>query len=414
MRHTNGENLSPHMGGIRQQHRMRTCARTVTVIVVALLVLTATATVAGGTTGAEAKPCGSGQTRAPGTTDVCVAKGNATATQLVAAVQDLMATKPINGVVFGVWIDGKPIVTGALGEALNGVPATRQDHVRIGNAAEAMETTLFLRLVDQGKLSLDDPVSKWYPQYPNADKVTLRMLASSTSGYPDFVTSQEFVTKFDADPFRFWTPEETLDIAMKLPMVFEPGTSWAFSDTNFVLLGQVITKAMGTPYEQLIKTQVYDKVGMPDTTYSTGPLIPEPTLHSYSNERGVYEEATYWSPSWVTYGATATSTLDDLARFSADWGKGTLLTKQSHELQIGPANVGKGPLTADRYYAHGRGVLERLDAHEPADGRVQRRDQLLPAEEGGGRRVGDVPPGWRRHRAVRGNRVQQDGGDHRS
>jgi D-alanyl-D-alanine carboxypeptidase len=286
---------------------------------------------------------------------VCVAKGNATATQLVAAVQDLMATKPLKGVIFGAWIDGKPIVTGALGEALDGVPATRQDHTRIGNAAEAMETTLFLRLVDQGKLSLDDTVSKWFPQYPNADKVTLQMLASSTSGYPDFVTSQEFVTAFDADPFRHWTPEETLDIAMKLPMVFEPGTSWAFSDTNFVLLGQVITKATGTPYEQLIKSQVYDKVGMPNTTYSTGPTIAEPVLHSYSGERGVFEEATYWSPSWVTYGATATSTLDDLARFSTAWGKGTLLTKQSHELQTGPANVGKGPLTANLYYAMGTG-----------------------------------------------------------
>jgi D-alanyl-D-alanine carboxypeptidase len=196
-------------------------------------------------------------------------------------------------------------------------------------------------------------VSKWFPQYPNADKVTLQMLASSTSGYPDFVTSDEFVKRFEADPFQFWTPEETLDIAMKLPMVFEPGTSWAFSDTNFVLLGQVITKATGTPYEKLIKENVYDKVGMPNTRYSTGATIPEPTLHAYSNERGVYEETTYWSPSWVTYGATATSTLDDLARFSTAWGKGTLLSKQSHELQTGPENVGKGPLTANFYYSMG-------------------------------------------------------------
>ena len=117
-----------------------------------------------------------------------------------------MATKPINGVVFEA-ADGRASRSSPARSARRwtGRTTTQQDHVQpSATLPEAMETTLFLRLVDQGKL-LDDTVSKWYPQYPNADKVTLRMLASSTSN-PDFVTSEEFVTKFDADPFKHWTP----------------------------------------------------------------------------------------------------------------------------------------------------------------------------------------------------------------
>ena len=165
---------------------------------------------------------------------------------------------------------------------------------------------------------------------------------------------------------------------MKLPMVFEPGTSWAFSDTNFVLLGQVITKAMGTPYEQLIKTQVYDKVGMPETKYSTGPEIPEPTLHSYSNERGVFEEAAYWSRCVGHLRRDRHVHARRPGALLADWGKGTAAHEAVAQAAGGARQRGQGPAHRGPVLRHGRGVLERLDAHEPADGRVQRRDDFPP------------------------------------
>ena len=276
-----------------------------------------------------------------------------------------------------------------------------------------MLTTVFLRLVDQGVLSLDDHVAKWFPQFPRADKVTLRMLASSTSGYADFVTSKEFNTRFEADPFQFWTPEEVLDIVRKLPKVFPPGTSWAFSDTNFVLLGHVIVKATGRSYEDLLQSNVLDRLGMDDTTYTTTTAIPEPTLHAYSNERGVYEETTYWSPTWATYAATATSTLDDMARFSQALGTGSLLSKGSHELPGRARERGSRSAHAEPLLQHGRGPHERLDGREPADRRLYRGHQLLPGEEGGGRRVRLLPAGWRHFRALRGHGLQPVGRDHR-
>jgi D-alanyl-D-alanine carboxypeptidase len=341
------------MGTLGKSFRTHAPARTLVASIIAALALAAVATVADSASTMRSGGCDRGQVRAPGAGDVCITKDDAIANRLAAAVRKLVDTQPIAGVVFGAWIDGKPVVTGALGDALHGVPATRDDHFRTGNAGEAMLTTVFLRLVDKGVVSLDDPVAKWFPQFPRSDRVTLRMLASSTSGYADFVTSEEFNTRFEADPFQFWTPKEVLDIARKLPRVFAPGTSWAFSDTNFVLLGEVLVRATGRSYEDLLASNVLDRLGMDNTTYTTTSAIPEPTLHAYSNERGVYEETTYWSPSWATYAASATSTLDDMARFSQALGTGSLLSRRSHELQVGPGNVGLGPLTPDRYYGMG-------------------------------------------------------------
>lgn len=333
----------------------RTSVRKLSLVAAATLVAAA---VAAGSAGADAGRgssggCASGQRKAG--RDICVARGDDEATQLLATVRQVVAEQPIRGVVFGVWRDDEEILTGALGEALANVPASRRDHFRLGNAAETIEATILLSLVDDGVLSLDDTVSEYFPDLPNADTVTVEMLARSTSGYQDFVTTPAFSAQFEADPFKFWTPEETLDIAMANPPLFAPGTSWAFSDTNFVLLGRVLEEASGKPYEELIQEIIFDEVGMPESDFTTSAAIPEPTLHVYSNERGNYEEATYWSPSWVTFGATATSDLADMGKWTRALGEGDLLSKKSHDLQVGDENVGLGPLTEATHY--GMGVL---------------------------------------------------------
>ena len=333
----------------------RALGRFVTAKVVAVVLVCALAGAAGAGTVAPAGTCPRGLAKAPGG-DICIARRSALATEILVGVRDAVGTNPIRGLVFGVWIDDKAVLTGALGEALAGVPATRRVNFRVGNAGEAMMTTALLRMVDQGDISLDDPVAKWFPELPKADAVTVRMLASSTSGYADFVTTEEFGAAFEADPFRQWTPAEVLAIAMKQPFVFDPGTSWAFSDTNFVLLGEIMTKAAGMPYGRLIRSQVLDRLGMRGTRYTMTAAIPSPVMHAYSNERGTYEESTYWSPSWVARGVTLTSTLSDLGRFARALGTGSLLTEASHELQVGDGNVGLGPLTAKRYYGMGVAV----------------------------------------------------------
>jgi D-alanyl-D-alanine carboxypeptidase len=284
--------------------------------------------------------------------DICLARGSSQATEILDAVREVKDDNPITGLVFGVWTKGKEVISGALGEALPGVPATRRDHFRVGNVCEAMLTTRLLQLVDEKKLSLDDKLSEWFPDFPDADEVTLEMLARSTSGYGDFVTSDEFNTAFEDDPFRQWTPEELLDIAAGLPPVFAPGTDWAFSDTNFVLLGQVLEQVDG-PVSDQYQQAIYNELGLTDTRVTPTAEMLSPVLHSYSAERGANEDATFWSPSWVPNAGDMSSNVTDMRKWATALGEGTVLTKKSHDEQVSDALAGVGPFTEDLYYAMG-------------------------------------------------------------
>ena len=127
----------------------------------------------------------------------------------------------------------------------------------------------------------------------------------------------------------------------------------AFSDTNFLILGQILQQASGKQYPQLVKAQVLDRAGLSNTSFPTTSAIPDPVLHSYTNERGNYEEATFWSPSDFPNSGSVVTTLDDLGKWTTALGTGKLLSKESFDLQTGDQNVGLGPLTADRHYGMG-------------------------------------------------------------
>ena len=114
-------------------------------------------------------------------------------------------------VIVQVTVDGKEIITQAYGESMTGVPATTDMHFRNGAVAISYVSTLLLQLVDEKKVSLDDKVSKWLPEIPHSDEVTLGQLAQMTSGYVDYVLGNTSCgAMLYADPFRQWTPEELL------------------------------------------------------------------------------------------------------------------------------------------------------------------------------------------------------------
>ncbi len=316
------------------------------------------------TSDVQDRSCDEG-TRAKGDGDVCTA-GTREAKEILDAARGVFADQPINGLELGVWKDGEQVVTGALGEALPGVPATRADHFRIGNVTESFTTTLLLMLVEDGTVSLDDPVSKWYPDLPEADAVTLEMLARSTSGYPDYVTNDAFVDVLDADPFQTFDTQQLLDFAFSQPVVFSPpGSSWAFSDTNFVLLGAILEEAGGKPVGEQLESRILDELDLSETLYTTSAEIFPPVLHGYSAERGAYEDSSFWNPSWIVNTANMSSDLADMGRWARALGEGELVSTKLHELQIGDENVGLGPLTETLYYGMGSGISNDWIVNNP-------------------------------------------------
>ncbi|MER7824105.1 serine hydrolase domain-containing protein [Streptomyces sp. NPDC096097] len=249
----------------------------------------------------------------------------------------------LNAVVLRVTRDGREIVTGALGESMTGVPAAADMHFRAGSVAIVYMGIAMLQLVEEGKAELDDPISRWLPDAPHADKITLRMLGASTSGLRDYVPDPKFLAALYADPFRQWTPDELVGISAAHPLLYEPGTSWSYSHANFVLLGQALEKISGMPLAKVMERQITGPAGLDNTLNSFTPQIEEPVLHSFDAERGKYEESTYWNPSWTTApGAVLNTHICDLARSAEVVGRGELLSPQSFKVQLDPGTVGLG------------------------------------------------------------------------
>jgi D-alanyl-D-alanine carboxypeptidase len=265
-----------------------------------------------------------------------------------------MRAEKLKAVLYGVRVGDRNVVTAAAGESMSGVPARTDMRFRIGAVAISYLGTLALQLDEEGLLDLDAPIARWYPGLPDADRVTPRMLLLGTSGYRDYVGYRPFNAAFYANPFRHWTPQEVIRLALARPAACAPGQCWSYSHANFVILGEVMSRATGRPLATLIRARILRPAGLRHTTASLTAEIPAPVLHAYTRERGTYEESTYWNPSWtLARGAIQTSTIGDLVRTASVIGSGRLLTPAAYRDFTAPATAGLPPWSARRYYALG-------------------------------------------------------------
>jgi CubicO group peptidase (beta-lactamase class C family) len=259
----------------------------------------------------------------------------------------------LKALIVQVTADGRQLYTEALGESMSGVPATPSMHFRNGAMAFTYISTMLLELVDQKKVKLDDKLSKFLPDLPHADRITLKNLANMTSGYADYVYEPEVAHGIYLDPFRQWTPQELIKIGVSKPMLFEAGTNWSYCHTNYVILGQVLEQVTHMPLAQAMRQYILDPMDLKQTQSFNTPQIPEPVLHTFSSERrtelrvpaGVpfYEESTFWNPSWTTAeGAIQIPDITDMSKSMEAVGTGKLLSKESLAAQVKPNLVGFG------------------------------------------------------------------------
>jgi CubicO group peptidase (beta-lactamase class C family) len=280
-------------------------------------------------------------------------------------VRESIDADHLKAVIVSVKIGDTPVLTEAWGESMTGVAATTAMHFRNGAVAIAYLATVLLQLQEKGQLSLDDKLSKWFPQYPRADRVTLRMLINSTSGYADYIGA--IVQPLYADPFRQWTTAELVKLALDQPMKCDPGACFAYSHANFVILGDVLARVTGKPVEALIKDGVLTPLRLENTRSEATPAIQEPVLHAFDGERGVYEDSTYWNPSWtLARGAIMTTDVGDLLASAIAIGTGNLLAPESHGLQTATPDPPLPGFSADFYYGLGVVVTKSWIVQTPS------------------------------------------------
>jgi len=321
------------------------------VLVSLLLALPASAGARVDADGTASASCGAGKLSVAGG---CVSRAVASK-HVQALVREAKSELGLKAAIVRVDTGSQPLAEFAVGNSMAGTPASPDMYFRIGSMAIPQMITVLLQLQDEGRLSLDDKLAKYRPQLPNADRITLRMLATSTSGYLDWIQgNQSFVEALLENPFRFWTPTELLQIAFARGQICEPGTCFHYAHTNFSVLSQVIAEVTGHSMEREIRERVLEPLGLRHTQISRYAAFPGPALHSYTSLRGPYEDATFWSPSWtIGAGQVMSATIGDVARAASAIGSGELVSPAAARETVANTSAGLAGTNPDYYYGLG-------------------------------------------------------------
>jgi CubicO group peptidase (beta-lactamase class C family) len=283
-------------------------------------------------------------------------------------------------------------------------PMTPEVHHRIGSVTKTFTATLLLQAADEGLLSLDDPIDKYVKGVPNGDKITLRQMSDMTSGLDSYTEDDQWVKQWSSDPTRVWAPQELARIGIKESPLFDPGTEWFYSNTNYVLIGLVLEKVTGKPIGQLYQKEIIEPLGLEETSFPNpaDSALPEPYDHGYtlqgrsSGSKPI--DSTDWSPSEAWTAGMMISTVGDLLVYgrALGTGKGLLPPEQWSERlhsfvsDVPPLN--QPPLKGD--LAYGIGLADYSSAG--------RAEGMLLADNRGRRQ--DVPAGDSERRVDHGGK----------
>ena len=230
---------------------------------------------------------------------------------------------------------------------------------RLGSLTKQFTATLVLLLQEDGKLKIDDPVSKYLPDVPKAwEKITLANLLGHTSGIPSFTDMKEFGV-WRMSPH---TTEEELALFRDKPLDFEPGAKFAYSNSNFEVLGAVIEKVSGKKYGDLLRERLFEPLGMKDSGLDTDELILPKRAQGYMPGKGglVLARSESMTVPWAA--GSIYSTTGDLLKWEHGLFGGKILSADSLKAMTTPGkgSYGLGVFVADmgglKEVSHGGGI----------------------------------------------------------
>ncbi|TQJ91969.1 serine hydrolase [Streptomyces sp. SLBN-31] len=278
-------------------------------------------------------------------------------------IEDVRRQAGIPGAVVGLWIPGKGCYVRASGVAdkATGRPMTPDVHERIGSETKTFTATALLELVDEHRVRLDDPISRYVHGVPDGGRITLRHLAEMRSGLFPYSSDPDFVHDLLSDPERSFTPRQLLAYAFRHENTFAPGTQFQYSNTNFILLGMVVEKVTGQRLADFIDARILRPARLRHTLLPQGTEFPRPHPHGYTNQTlsGAVADATSWNPSWAWAAGAMISDLHDLRRWAEIVATGRLLSPgtQAQRLRMLPTGVpglgyGLGLFDANGWIGH--------------------------------------------------------------
>ena len=253
------------------------------------------------------------------------------------AVSESFQSRGLPAVAAGLWQPGREPFLVLLGESNleTGLAVTAEDKFRIGSVTKSFTVTVLLQLVDEGRVSLEDPIGDFVPGIQNPG-ATLEQMANMTSGVFNYTEDPEFLNTFVSDFQRAWTEQELIEGANRHDPYFTPGEGWHYSNTNTVALGLVVEEATGNSLAREIESRILTPLGMDGTSYPATVEMPIPFATGYGlfEPQDDYVDLTLSSPTASAGSGAIVSRLEDLHRWGTALGTGELLSESSFARQL--------------------------------------------------------------------------------
>jgi D-alanyl-D-alanine carboxypeptidase len=213
--------------------------------------------------------------------------------------------------------DGDVLYTRAIGYSqINGTekrPLTAATRYRIGSITKMFTAAMIFQLVEEGKLKLTDTLDKFFPQIPNAKKITIVQILGHRSGIPNVRRERDPQRAVNTTPMA---KDEMLALIVKATPDFEPDTKHSYSNSGYLLLGFILEKLTGKPYGEVLQERITSKIGLKDTYVATGNIdVNKNEALTYMNLGGEWKQVPETHPTILFSAGAIVSTPNDLARF---------------------------------------------------------------------------------------------------
>ena len=265
-----------------------------------------------------------------------------TAADIDAVVQKAIDAKKMPAIGVAVVRDGKVVLAKGYGlaDVEAGTTANENTAFELASVTKQFTAAGIMLLVEDGKLKLEDTLGKYMPDVPAKwSGVTIRQLLNQVSGIPNYTDGGKLVND------KIYTKDEILSLVKDVPTAFDPGTKWAYSNTNYFLLGMVIEKVSGKSYPEFMAKRVFAPLGMTSTEVNTSGLKIKNAAMGYNFEDGKWQKAKLDDPSQPFAAGAIVSTPADMGKWDIAVSEGKLLKKSSWDEILASGKLADGKLT---------------------------------------------------------------------
>ena len=227
----------------------------------------------------------------------------------------------------------------------NKILITPDTKFRIGSVSKQFTAAAILKLQENGLLNVNDKLSKFIPDFPRGDEVTIHQLLTHTSGIHSYTSRPDFIDNVT----KTVSPDTLVNLIKKDPYDFSPGEQLLYNNSGYFLLGYIISKVSGKSYDAYLKESFFDPLQMNNSGVHYAAIKLENEAKGYSKNNNTYDVALDWDMSWAGGAGALYSTLEDLLKWNQALYNGKVLNQKSLDAALTPVVLKNGEEPSMRY-----------------------------------------------------------------